>query len=586
MRPGCSRSGGERVGFEGVGADQERRDVDAPVPIAGPVGATTVGLVTGESGLESAAEVISSGRAVLGIEFGSTRIKVALVAPDASPLASGSFSWANQLRDGIWTYDLDDVWIGLAEAYRSLWDEVHASYGVELTKLAGLGVSAMMHGYIALDAEGEPLVPFRTWRNTNTGPARTELTSLLDFMVPHRWSIAHLYQSILDRQPHVAELAHLKTLATYVHWKLTDHHVVGLNEASGMFPIDSRSGGWDERRIELFDDLVADRGFSWTLSDVLPEVLPAGVHAGALTSDGARLIDPSGRLEAGVPLCPPEGDAGTGMVATNAVRARSANVSAGTSVFAMIVLEEELSRVYEKLDIVATPDGLPVAMVHCNNGSSDLDAWVALFGEVATALGSTSSTDDLYTTLLPLALAAEPDGGGVLAVSYESGEPITGFDEGRPLVVREQGARLTLPNLMRSLSFASLCALRTGFDILTVEEGVVVEEMRGHGGFFKSGETGQRMMAAALGLPVSLPPTAGEGGAWGMAVLASYMLTERSLTLADYLEEAIGSTIGAPVEPDPVDVAGFGRYFDRHTRALAVEQAAIDSLASRDGDAT
>jgi sugar (pentulose or hexulose) kinase len=524
-------------------------------------------------------ELIESGGAILGIEFGSTRIKAALIAPDTTPLASGSYAWENKLRDGVWTYDMAEVWHGLAACYASLVDDVRARHGVELRTVAALGISGMMHGYVALDAEGELLVPFRTWRNNITGAACAELTPLLDFAVPQRWSIAHLYQSVLDGQPHLPRLARLNTLATYVHWRLTGEHVVGLDEASGMFPIDPVTGDWDAARMATFDTLIAPRTLGWTLRDVLPAVLPAGAAAGRLTAEGARLLDPSGTLQAGVPLCPPEGDAGTGMVATNAVRPRSGNVSAGTSVFAMIVLEQSLSRVHEEIDIVATPDGSPVAMAHSNNGSSDLDAWVALFGQVGRALGADPSPDELYGRLLPLALRGEPDAGGLLAVNYVSGEHMTGFTEGRPLFARSADSRLTLENFMRAQYFASLCSLRTGLDILTEEEGVVIEEIRGHGGFFKGGDTGQRMMAAALDVPVSIPATAGEGGAWGMAVLAAYMLGgDTGQSLPDYLDAKIAGSIGAPVAPDPGDVAGFETFFARHRAGLVIERAAVEAL--------
>jgi sugar (pentulose or hexulose) kinase len=526
----------------------------------------------------SAAELIAGG-AILGIELGSTRIKAALLAPDATVIASGSHAWENRLREGVWTYDLADVWSGLAACYASLVADVHARHGVELRKVAALGVSAMMHGYVALDADGELLVPFRTWRNTTTGAACAELTPVLDFAVPQRWTVAHLYQSILDGEPHVHRLAHLDTLATYVHWRLTGEHVAGLNDASGMFPIDPETRDWDGRRIAAFESLVAPHGLPWTLRDVLPSVVPAGTEAGRLTPAGARLLDPTGTLQAGAPLCPPEGDAGTGMVATNAVRPRSGNVSAGTSMFAMIVLESGLSRIHEEIDIVVTPDGSPVAMAHANNGTSDLDAWLALFGQVGRALGAEVAADELYARLLPLAATGDPDAGGLLAVNYVSGEHITGFTEGRPLIARAEGARLTLENVVRAHVFASLCALRAGLDILTRDEGVAIDEIRGHGGFFKGGDIGQRMMAAALGVPVSLPATAGEGGAWGMALLAAFVLRDRpEQSLPEFLDERIADTIGMPVAPDPRDVEGFETFFARHRAGLAVERAAIEAL--------
>jgi sugar (pentulose or hexulose) kinase len=533
----------------------------------------------GADGRDLRAEAIRSGEAILGIELGSTRIKASLIAPDTTPLASGSHAWENKLEGGVWTYDIEDVWNGLAACYASLVEDVRARYAVELRTVAAMGFSAMMHGYVALDADGRLLVPFRTWRNNITGDACAELTPLLDFAVPQRWSIAHLYQSILEGQPHVARIAHLTTLAGYVHWRLTGEHKVGLGEASGMFPLDPDRADWDAARMAAFDGLIAPRGLGWTLRDILPEVLSAGQPAGTLTAEGARLLDPSGTLRAGIPLCPPEGDADTGMVATNAVRPRSGNVSAGTSVFAMIVLEQPLSRVHEEVDILVTPDGKPVALVHANNGSSDLDAWIALLGQAGRVLGADVRPEDLYERLLPLAMQGDPDAGGLLAVNYVSGEHMTGFTEGRPLFARNQDSRFTLENLMRAMYFASLCALRTGMDILIGQEGVVVEEIRGHGGFFKGGDTGQRMMAAALDLPVSIPATAGEGGAWGMAVLAAYMLRpDVGRSLPDYLDELIAGSIGAPVEPDPRDVAGFAEFYARHAKGLAIEREAVRSL--------
>jgi sugar (pentulose or hexulose) kinase len=527
-----------------------------------------------------AADLIGSGQAFLGIEFGSTRIKAALIAPDTTPLASGSHAWENQLKDGVWTYDMEDVWSGLADCYASLAKDVRSRYSVELSSVASMGFSGMMHGYVALDASGKLLSPFRTWRNNSNGQACAELTPILDFAVPQRWSIAHLYQSILESQPHVTQIAHLTTLAGYVHWKLTGEHKMGIGEASGMFPIDSITGDWDAARMAKFDMLIAPRNLAWKLRDILPTVLSAGVEAGKLTAEGAKLLDPSGKLAAGISLCPPEGDAGTGMVATNAVRPRSGNVSAGTSVFAMIVLEKSLSRVHEEIDIVVTPDGSPVAMAHSNNGSSDLDDWIALFGEVATVLGADASQDNLYGKLLPLAVNGDPDAGGLLSINYVSGEHMTGFTEGRPLFARNESSKFTLPNFMRAMYYASLCAMRTGMNILTEQEGVIIEEIRGHGGFFKGGDTGQRMMSAALNVPVSIPATAGEGGAWGMAVLAAYMLrSDAKQSLPDYLDVLISKSIGAPVKPDPRDVKGFEAFFERHKKGLAIEREAVKTLS-------
>jgi sugar (pentulose or hexulose) kinase len=524
-------------------------------------------------------KLIETGGAFLGIEFGSTRIKASLIAPDTTPLASGSHAWENQLVDGVWTYSMAAVWEGLQRCYASLAADVQERWSVKLTSVAALGVSGMMHGYVALDRDGQLLVPFRTWRNNMTGRACAELTPVLDFAVPERWSIAHLYQSILEKQPHLSRLDRLTTLAGYVHFRLTGEHLMGVGEASGMFPIDPRTCDWDAPRMARFDELIAPLALGFELRQLLPKVLPAGQVAGTLTAEGARLLDPSGLLRPGIPVCPPEGDAGTGMVATNAVRPRSGNVSAGTSVFAMIVLEKNLSRVHEGIDIVVTPHGMPVAMAHSNNGSSDLDAWFALFGQVAGALGIETSADQLYEKLLPLALKADPDAGGLLSINYVSGEHATGFTEGRPLFVRNQDSKFTLANFIRAMYFASLCAMRTGMNILTEQEGVVIEEIRGHGGFFKGGDTGQRMMAAALGVPVSVPATAGEGGAWGMAVLAAYLRREDPRqSLPDYLDAHIAASIGAPVHPDPRDVKGFAQFFARHASGLAIEREAIKAL--------
>jgi sugar (pentulose or hexulose) kinase len=397
--------------------------------------------------------------------------------------------------------------------------------------------------------------------------------------VPQRWSIAHLHQCILESRSHVSEIAHLTTLAGYVHFKLTGQHKMGVGEASGMFPIDSTTGTWDNERAEKYDKLVAPRRLGWTLREILPEVLPAGAAAGTLTDEGAKLLAPSGKLKVGIPLCPPEGDAGTGMVATNAVRPRSGTVSAGTSVFAMIVLEKSLSRVHEEIDIVTTPDGMPVAMAHSNNGSSDLDAWMAPFGRVAQVLGADVDPDKLYGALLPLAKAADPDAGGLLSINYVSGEHVTGFTEGRPLFARTPESNFTLENFVRAMYFSSLCAMRAGMNILTEKEGVAIDEIRGHGGFFKGGDTGQQMMAAALNVPVSIPEMAGEGGAWGMAVLAAYMLeADDGPSLPDYLDARIAGSIGAPVQPHPQDVEGFAEFFARHKAGLSIECEAVRAL--------
>jgi sugar (pentulose or hexulose) kinase len=533
-----------------------------------------------EQGSGGAAGLVAAGKAVLGIELGSTRIKGALIGPDGRTLATGSYGWENQLRDGLWTYDLDEVWRGLATCFAAVAADVRSRYSIELTRLAGMGVSGMMHGYLACDSAGRVLVPFRTWRNNITAAACAALTPEFEFAIPQRWTIAHLYQSILDRQEHVPRIAHLFTLASFVHWRLTGEKVVGIGEASGIFPIDSGALDYDARLVGRFESLVAGEGLGWRLLDILPRVLPAGAEAGRLTEAGARLLDSSGGLLAGVPLCPPEGDAGTGMVATNSVKPRSGNVSAGTSVFAMIVLEKKLRKVHEEIDMVVTPDGKPVAMAHANNGSSDLDAWISLLGQAAAALGHPSGPDELYGRLMPLALRGDPDAGKLLAINFVSGEHVAGLGEGRPLVARCPDSSFTIENFMRALLFSSLCAVRSGMDILTEEEGVRIEAIRGHGGFFKNGDTGQRLMAAAMGVPVSVPEGAGEGGAWGMALLAAYMLRgDRGLSLPDYLDATISGSIGPSVAPDPRDVEGFRAFHARYLRGLAVEKAAIAALS-------
>ena len=522
---------------------------------------------------------IESGSAILGCELGSTRIKATLVYPDGQPLASGSYGWENQLRDGIWTYDMEDVWKGIAGCYENLVTEVKQNFGTAITRLAAAGFSGMMHGYLAVDDEGNLLVPFRTWRNNITGEASKELTELFTAPIPQRWSIAHLYQAILNGEDHVQHIAHLTTLAGYVQWKLTGEWTLGMCEASGMFPVDPDTGAFNAGMLDAFDRHVAGHNVPWKLANLLPSIVPVGERAGTLTEEGARLLDPSGNLEPGTPLCPPEGDAGTGMIATNSIRPRTGNVSAGTSVFAMVVLEKKLSRVHPEIDIVLTPDGRPVGMAHSNNCTSDFDAWMALFGEAAKALGKEVSDTDLYGSLMPLALEGDDEAGGLLSFGYISGEHLTGFTEGRPLFVRTPGSSFTLANFIRAHLFSSLCALRTGLDVLTEGEGVRVEEIRGHGGFFKTPEIGQRIMAAAADTAVSVLETAGEGGAWGMALLAAYSVRDRKeLDLPGYLDEVFKDSIGSALPPRPEDVSGFIQYFQRYKAGLAVEAAAVQSL--------
>jgi len=472
-------------------------------------------------------EAINSGKTVLGIEFGSTRIKAVLIGEDHTPIASGSYDWENRYENGIWTYSLEDVWTGLQESYRKLSKEVFENYNTPLRTIGAIGFSAMMHGYMAFDKDGKLLVPFRTWRTTTTALAATALTELFQFNVPHRWSIAHLYQAILNKEPHIKDISYQTTLAGYVHWKLTGQKVLGVGDASGMFPIDSKTNDYDASKIELFNKRLEVENIAWKLLDVLPKVLAAGDAAGVLTGEGARLLDPTAQLQRGIPLCPPEGDAGTGMVATNSVAERTGNVSAGTSVFAMIVLEKELSKVHPEIDMVTTPSGKPVAMAHSNNCTTDLNAWIGLFREFVDELGLEISQSKLFEILYKKALTGDADGGGLLAYNYFSGEPVTHLEEGRPLFVRTPESRFSLSNFMRVHLFSALGTLKIGMDILFEEEQVKIDKLLGHGGFFKTEEVGQKIMAAALDVPVSVMETAGEGGAWGIALLASYMLRKK-----------------------------------------------------------
>ncbi len=527
-----------------------------------------------------AGAAITGGRTALGIEFGSTRIKAVLIGPDHAPLAVGSHDWENQLVDRLWTYSLDAVWTGLQQSFAALTDDVRRRHGVELTTAGALGVSAMMHGYLAFDADGALLTPFRTWRNTNTGRAAERLSAEFGCNIPHRWSVAHLYQAILDREEHVGRLDHLTTLSGYVHEQLTGEKVLGIGDASGMFPIDGDTGDYDAAMRARFDQLAAEAGVDLDLAELLPAIAAAGQPAGTLSEAGARLLDPTGRLRPGIPLCPPEGDAGTGMVATNSVAPRTGNVSAGTSIFAMVVLERELDRVHRELDLVTTPAGDPVAMVHCNNGASELEAWAGLFAEFARALGSEVDTSKVFETLFTAALGGTSDCGGMLAYNYLSGEPITDLEEGRPLFLRSPDSRLDLATFMRTHLFSSLATLRIGMDVLQKTEGVRLMRMFAHGGLFKTEGVAQRFLAAAIDTPVSVGDVAAEGGAWGIAVLAAFA-TSRSpeQSLADYLDTTVftGANLQT-VEPDPIDVAGFDAFMQRYVAALPVERAAVEHV--------
>jgi sugar (pentulose or hexulose) kinase len=524
-------------------------------------------------------QAIESGKTALGIELGSTRIKAVLIAEDHTPIASGSHEWENQYENGVWTYSLEDVWSGLQDCYRSLSKDVSEKYGITLKTVGAMGFSAMMHGYMAFDKEGRQLVPFRTWRNTITGQAAEKLTDLFQFNIPQRWSIAHVYQAILNKESHVNAIAHLTTLAGYVHWKLTGQKAMGVGEASGMFPIDSTTNNFDTQRLGQFNTLLKAETILWTLQDILPKVLVAGESAGTLTEEGAKLLDPSGGLKTGIPLCPPEGDAGTGMVATNSVAERTGNVSAGTSVFAMIVLEKALSKLYPEIDMVTTPTGKPVAMVHANNCTSDLNAWVGLFHEFTDALGVEISQSKLFEMLYKMALTGDADGGGLLAYNYLSGESITDLTEGRPLFIRTPESRFTLPNFMRTHLFSSVGTLKIGMDILS-QENVKLDQLLGHGGFFKTEGVGQKIMAAAMNVPVSVMETAGEGGAWGIALLAAYMTNKgEHETLETYLSEKVfANEKGLTIAPDQKDMDGFAAFMERYKKGLGIERAAVDGL--------
>jgi len=531
-------------------------------------------------------EAIAKGATSLGIEFGSTRIKAVLINERFETVASGSYEWENLLKDGYWTYSQEDIIAGMQTAYREMKQEVEQKYGVTLRTVGSIGFSAMMHGYMAFDNKGELLVPFRTWRNATTGAAAKELTELFQFNIPERWSIAHLYQAILNGEEHVPRIDFLTTLAGYIHWLLTGSKAIGIGDASGIFPIDEASHDYHPSMIKQFGELIAPKGYPWKVEDLLPKVYLAGERAGDLTEEGAKLLDPSGDLQAGIPLCPPEGDAGTGMVATNSVRKRTGNISVGTSVFAMIVLERELSKVYPEIDMVTTPDGSPVGMVHANNCSSDINAWIGLFREFSEAMGFEADTGKLFSVLFNKALEADPDGGGLLSYGYYSGENITGIDKGRPLFVRSPESRFNLANFMRTHLFTAFGALKIGMDILTKNENVAIDSILAHGGLFKTPVVGQRIVAAAMNVPVSVMSTAGEGGAWGMALLASYVINkdpEESLDV--FLEQKVFSDVeGEEVAPDASDVKGFEAFIERYRKGLAIEQAAVDHLVENGRD--
>ncbi len=527
-----------------------------------------------------AKQTIEAGKAILGIEFGSTRIKGVLIDQNNKPIAQGGYEWENQLVDGLWTYSIDEIWHGLQTCYADLCKNVKQQYNCDIRSLAAIGISAMMHGYMAFDKDQQILIPFRTWRNTNTGKAAAELSKLFNYNIPLRWSISHLYQCILDGEQHIKDIKNLTTLAGYIHWQLTDRFVLGIGDASGMLPIAPATKNFDATMVQKFDTLTTSKGCAFHLLDILPQVLVAGADAGCLTTEGARRLDPTGILQPGCPLCPPEGDAGTGMVATNAVKQRTGNVSAGTSSFSMIVLEKPLSKPYEMIDMVTTPDGSLVAMVHCNNCTSDLNAWVSIFKEYQQLLGIPVDMNEVFGKLYNHALTGDADCGGLVSYNYISGEPVTGLSEGRPLFVRSASDNFNLANFMRAHLHAAVGVLKIGNDILFKQENVAVDRITGHGGLFKTKGVGQRILAAALNSPISVMETAGEGGAWGIALLGAYLIynKEHQVSLADYLDSQVFADQACEtIAPTAEDVAGFERYLENYKHYLPAEHAAVDA---------
>lgn len=518
---------------------------------------------------------IEEGKAILGIEFGSTRIKGVLIDDAGEVLAVGGYEWENSLVNGIWTYGEEEFFAGLKGCYSSLKKDVKDRYGITLKNLKAIGISGMMHGYLAFNEDGKLLAPFRTWRNTLAGEAANKLTEVFQFNIPDRWSIAHLYQVILDGEEHVKDVRYFTTLAGYIHTLLTGEKVLGIGEASGMFPMEGNN--YSETMLDKFDALVEEKGYPWKIREILPKVLVAGENAGTLSADGAKLLDEDGDLQAGIPMCPPEGDAGTGMVATNSVRVRTGNVSAGTSVFAMIVLEKLLSKLHREIDMVTTPDGAPVAMVHCNNCTSDINAWTYLFKEVLDLMGADCSMGDLFTALFKKSAEADEDCGDLISYNYFSGEFITGFETGKPLFIREPDSKFSLANFMRVQLFTAFGGIKLGMNILEKED-VAIDKILGHGGFFKTPVIGQSVLAAVMNAPVSVMETAGEGGAWGVAVLAAFSANkEDGETLPDYLDNKIFATQKmTTLEPDDKIVDSFNKFIENYKKGLVVERAAVD----------
>lgn len=526
------------------------------------------------------AEKIRAGKTSLGIEFGSTRIKAVLIDDEYHTIAAGDYGWASHLEDGLWSYSQEEIWTGLQTAYAKMAGDVETAYGEKLTHVGHIGFSAMMHGYLAFDENGELLVPFRTWQNTNTSEAHEKLSELFQYNIPERWSIAHLYQSVLNKEEHVGKVAYFTTLAGYVHWKLTGRKVLGVGDASGMFPIDPTTHTYETAFIDKFDALPEVAAQPWKLEDLLPEPLVAGAPAGELTAEGAKLLDPTGTLQPGITLAPPEGDAGTGMVATNSVRVRTGNVSAGTSIFAMVVLEHKLARLHPEVDLVTTPAGDLAGMSHANNFTSDLNAWVGLFGQFAAAIGQPVDAGTLYGTLFRSAIADDVDSncGGLINYPFRSGEFLAGLSEGRPLFARGPEARMSLGNFMRAQLFGAFSPVKIGMDVMTKDEGVAVDSLVGHGGIFTTPKVAQKILAAAFDTPIKVMATAAEGGAWGMAVLADY-LWHADQPLDEYLDSRVFSdAVSTTEEPDVDDVAGFEEFFDRFRKGLPMEHAAIASI--------
>ncbi len=519
-----------------------------------------------------------TGRETLGIEFGSTRIKAVLIDENCNPIASGGHNWENRYENGVWTYHNDEIWSGLQDAYSKLNEDCESKFGAKITTLASIGFSGMMHGYLPFDKDGNQLAEFRTWRNTITGQAAKELTDLFSFNIPQRWSIAHLYQAVLNKEEHVDSIAYLTTLAGYVHWKLSGEFVLGVGEASGVFPIDSDTNTYNKNMLNKFSNLDNVKACSWDINDILPKVLVAGENAGCLTDDGAKLLDISGNLNGGIPMCPPEGDAGTGMTATNSITVRTGNVSAGTSIFSMVVLEKQLSKVYESIDMVTTPDGMPVAMVHCNNCCTDLDYWVNVMFELLSKANADITKPQLYDMLYESALLGDKDCGGLVNFNYFSGEPVSDTEDGRPMFVRSQGANFNLSNFMRAQIYSTMATLKIGMEILE-DENVTIDKLMGHGGLFKTPIVGQRLMAGAMNCPVSVMETAGEGGAWGMAILAKYSVDNNGLSLTDYLNNVVFSKCkSSTIEPDSDDVKGFVDYMKMYKSALPVQRSAYENI--------